>query len=363
MLRFTLSWRHLGKTLTTIAVCLTCWQSTQALGRDTTVPTLTDQAIPISKGKLPVDLMAKIHATKRWNIIFAVKEGLSQDGTLGPYWQRGWEALRKAGQDFGVEVSLLPSGQGCNRVAQPSVDCAQWQIRQIIDLVKAKNTDGIVLAATDSNRVVPAVERAIEAAIPIVAVDTPVNSDRLLAMVAIDNFESGKAMGQWVGRQIGAGGNVLLLTGSPDEQNAIDRRNGLLTGLKTADVHLLDIQAANWSKNDAKALTTARLRKYPKIDAIVASNDDMALGAAEAVRESGRQGIRITGFDAQRMALEAIKAGRLTATIDQPIDRHARLALQLLIHYLETGETFQSPMLLPETKIITKENVADYLSK
>lgn len=356
-----LSRQRPGKTLMAIAVCLTCWQGTWTFGHETKLHISTDQATSISKRKPLIDLTAGIHVTKKWRIVFAVKDGPDRDSTLSPHWKRAWEALRTAGRDFGVRISLLPGGRGCNRVARPSVDCAQWQIRQIIELIKANETDGIVLAATDSNRVVPVVERAISAAIPIVAVDTPVNSDRLLAFVAIDNFESGKAMGEWVGRQLDPGSNVLMLTGSPDEQNAIDRRNGLLTGLKTAGLGLLDIQAANWAKNKAKAATTAWLRKYPRIDAVVASNDEMALGAAEAVRESGRQGIRITGFDAERMALEAIRKGSLTATIDQPVDRHVRLALKLLIHYLETGEIFQSPVLLPETTIITKENVSDYL--
>jgi ribose transport system substrate-binding protein len=193
--------------------------------------------------------------------------------------------------------------------------------------------------------------------------DTAVNSDQLLTFVVFDNFTAGRVIGEWVVEQLGGAGKVLILEGPPDQQNALDRRNGFLAGLRSGDIDVLDTQSADWEIEPAQEITTAWLQQYSDIDAILAANDDMALGAAEAVGEAHRQGIVITGFDATDVGLAAIKAGHIAATVDQSPDQQARLAIQLLIRHLETGETFPPIIFMPDIPLVTQENVGDYVSE
>jgi ABC-type sugar transport system substrate-binding protein len=167
-------------------------------------------------------------------------------------------------------------------------------------------------------------------------------------------------LGQWVVKQLGGKGNALILEGPADQQNAVERRNGFLAGLQGGDMDVLDTQPADWEIEPARTITAAWLDAFDHIDVIMAANDDMALGAIAAVAQAGRQEIVITGFDATEAGLAAIKARQMSATIDQAPGKQARLAVQLLVRHLEKGETFPPIILMPETPLVTSQNVGDY---
>lgn len=301
----------------------------------------------------------EIKASRAWRIAFIPKfKLLGATGKLSSYWQPAWDGAQKAGTDFGVQVRLVTA----NTQGSADTDYVEPQIRLVADLIEQGEIDGLVVAPFDSNRLAPVIEKAIAAGIPVVAMDTPVNSDQLLTFVTFDNFAAGEALGKWSVQKMGGKGNALILDGPQDQQNAIDRRNGFFAGLKTGEVEILNTKSADWEIEPAHQITAEWLAKYPNVNVILAANDNMALGAARAVAEAGRTGILITGFDATDPALQAIQAGQISATVDQSPGGQARLAIQLLIRHLENGATFPPIIFLPKIPLISQENVGTFLA-
>jgi ribose transport system substrate-binding protein len=303
---------------------------------------------------------AEMVATRPWRIAFIPKFKLyGETGTLSSYWQPAWEGARKAGSDFGVDVRLVTS----DVLGLSDAAYVEPQIRLVADLIARGKLDGLVIAPFDSGRLAPVVDKAVAAGIPTVAMDTPIDSDRVLTFVAFDNSAGGRVTGEWVVQQLGGKGKALILDGPQDQQNAVDRRNGFLVGLQTGSIDILDTKTADWEIEPARQATAAWLREFPEVDAILAANDNMAIGAAQAVAAAGRPRILITGFDATDAALIAIEAGQISATIDQAPAEQARLAIQLLVRHLETGESPPGIVLLSRILMVTKANAGTYLSQ
>ena len=293
----------------------------------------------------------EIKASKPWNILIVVKDTFNPEteehGDL--YQEQVWQGAVKAGEDFGVNVELLPNT--CHT-------CVEDQIRAIAERVDRGDIDGIVIMVTDSIRVAPVVEKAIARGIPVVAMDTPLNSENILTFVVFDNVEGGKVMGEWLVKKLGGQGRVLILDGALEQQNAVDRREGFLAGLRTGKIDILDTQSAQWSREKAREITQQWLQQYPDIDAIVAANYTMAAGAGEIVARANLQDeIIVTGFDAMPPALKLIEDGAIAATIDQTPDRQARLSVQLLLRHLENGETFPARILIPDIPLIDRDTI------
>ncbi len=297
----------------------------------------------------------EIAASQPWKLVFALKDTYDPEtdehGDL--YQEQVWEGAKQAAEDFGVEVELL---------SNPCHTCVEEQIRAIDERLAAGDLDGIAIMVTDSVRLARVVEKAVASGVPVVAMDTPVNTEDILSFVIFDNFAGGKAMGEWVVAQLGGTGNVLLLDGALAQQNALDRQEGFLAGLQAGEIEVLDTQTGNWSETEAAEITAGWLQNYDEIDAIIAANYAMAQGASQAIAAAGRDPdeILVTGFDAMQPALEAIASGEIDATIDQTPAQQARLSVQLLIRHLETGETFPPRVVLSEIPLIEAANVGDY---
>jgi len=298
----------------------------------------------------------EVVASKPWRILFALKDTYDPEtGAHGDlYQEQVWAGAQQAAEDFGVTVELL--GNPCHT-------CVEEQIRAIDARLAAGNIDGIAIMVTDSVRLARVVEKAAESGVPVVAMDTPVNTDAILSFVVFDNFAGGRAMGEWVVQQLGGRGNVLLLDGALEQQNALDRKEGFLAGLQTGEIEILATQSANWSDAEAEQIVAGWLQEFDQIDAIVAANYAMAQGASQALRAAGRSTdeVLVTGFDAMPPALAAIANGEIAATIDQTPGQQARLSVQLLIRYLENGETFPPQLVLPDIPLIESANVQGYL--
>lgn len=300
----------------------------------------------------------KVSVSRPWRIAFVSKDQrLANEGATSPYWARAWEGAHQAFEGSDVTVELHTIRNRC----LPVSTCIEPQIKLVLDIINQGQTDGIVIGPMNSARLVPVVEKAIAAGIPVVAMDTPLNSEKILSFVVFDNFEAGKALGAWVAEQIGDNGRVAILKGPEDQRNAIDRHKGFLAGLATRDIQVVHSAAADWEITIARELMIEWLASSPDIEAVIAANDLMALGAVEVLEEAGRKDVIVAGYDGIEPALQAIADGRMTATIDQAPDIQAQLAVQMLLRHLEHQETFEPIVLLPAVEIITQENVRKYL--
>lgn len=216
--------------------------------------------------KTSVALPTFIPATQAWPLVYVLK---TRSVT---YWQRMERAALEWSQQLGVELTVV--GSDHPQTAQFVED----QILLINQQLEAGTLKGLLLGPADSLQLVPIVEKAVAQGIPVIILDTPVNTDAPLCFVGFDNGAAGQAIGSWVVEQLRGKGRVLILEGAQHNDNALERSQGFLAGLRTGqEIMVLDRQPADWDYGQAKKLTADWLNQYPQVDAIVAANDDMAL--------------------------------------------------------------------------------------
>lgn len=139
----------------------------------------------------------------------------------------------------------------------------------------------------------------------------------------------------------------------------MERQEGMREVLKEyEDVHVISAKNANWSRLEAESIMKKWLKTFDRIDAVAAENDDMALGAADAISPDGRE-IAVAGIDGALDGLRAVLDERLLATVYQNAEEQGSTAVTCLYHLL-TGDTVEDEYQIP-LELITREHAAEYL--
>lgn len=231
-----------------------------------------------------------------------------------------------------------------------------------VRVVTATGTRGLILAPTDVNALTPAVDEVIDLGIPIVTVDRRVDrSKRPVPHFGADNVAGGRLMAEHIMKLFPGGARIVLLTGSPGSSSAIDRTTGIHAVLDKAGPGFVIVaeQSANWQREQGLTVTqnvlTALGPKRP--DAIIAEDDDMALGALEALRGSGVSGVKVIGFNATPEALRMVREGRMEATVEQSPSRQIRTALNQLVANIRTGKPITGASIVPI--LISRQNLGE----
>lgn len=230
-----------------------------------------------------------------------------------------------------------------------------------VEAAITQGVKGIVISPNEVDAMAPALQQAIDAKIPVVTVDRRVPSvEGILAHVGADNVKGGEAQANLIVSMFPDGATIINLQGQPGASPAIDRNKGLhniLDGM--ADKYKIVFeQQAGFDRAKGLAVTEAALSGMadaPKV--IVAANDDMALGAMEAVKSRGLSGIAIIGFDALPEALAQVRDGGLTATIEQFPGQQSALGVQTLVDFIKTGKQPAEKVLLLTPVAVTKDNL------
>lgn len=230
------------------------------------------------------------------------------------------------------------------------------QLQELID----EGVDAVFLCPVDWEAVTPALEALQEAGIPVINIDTQVKEESLTkAYVGSDNRNAGYVCGDDLKKRCPDGGKLLILE-CPSMNSINDRITGFEQAIANAGFEVLDRADVNGEKEKAKEVMEKFLDQYPKIDAIMCGNDRAALGALEAVRESGRENIRIYGVDGSPdVKKEIAKAdSSMTATGAQSPIRIGKEAAEIGIAILD-GEKFETTT-YEDTFLIDKGNVEMY---
>ncbi|MBV8642052.1 MAG: substrate-binding domain-containing protein, partial [Verrucomicrobia bacterium] len=206
-----------------------------------------------------------------------------------------------------------------------------------------KGVSGIMISPNDVDALAAAIQEAVDAKVPVVTIDRRVNKvPGILGHVGADNVKGGEAQGQLIEKLFPDGATVMNLQGQSGASPAIDRNKGLHNVLDQAKDKYKFIfeDTAGFDRSKGLAMTESALAGMPKPpDVIVAANDDMALGALEALKARNLLGkVKLIGFDALPEALGQIKAGNMTATIEQLPGGQVRGALQVLVAFLREGK-------------------------
>jgi ribose transport system substrate-binding protein len=211
----------------------------------------------------------------------------------------------------------------------------------LVEQMIASGVDAIVIAPADSRALVPVLRRAQQAGIVVVNIDNKLDQQTLEAagaeipFIGPDNRAGARMVGEALARQLQPGDPVAILEGIPTAFNAQQRRLGFEEAMQTAGMRIVAVQSGQWEQARANTVASGILRAHPELKAILASNDNMALGAATAVRQAGRSGqVAIVGFDNISAIREMLRDGRVLATADQHGDRLAVFGIEYALQIL-----------------------------
>jgi inositol transport system substrate-binding protein len=231
-----------------------------------------------------------------------------------------------------------------------------------VEAAIAKKVDGIVISPNEVDAMAPALQEAVDAKIAVVTIDRRVDKvPGIIAHVGADNVKGGEAQGQLIMKLFPNGASVMNLQGQSGASPAIDRNKGLHNVLDQAkDKYKFVFEdTAGFDRAKGLAMTESALAgmKTPP-DVIVCANDDMALGALEALKARNLNGkVKLIGFDALPEALAQIKGGDLTATIEQMPGGQSRGAVDTLVAFVRDGKQPAQKVTLLTPIAITKDNL------
>jgi ABC-type sugar transport system substrate-binding protein len=187
----------------------------------------------------------------------------------------------------------------------------------------AQGVDGIILAPKVETGWDQVLKEAKEAKIPVILVDRGVNvaDDSLYAtLIASDFVAEGKLAAEWLAKKTGGKAKIIELEGSPGAAPAIDRKKGFAEGIKAnPDMKVIAAQSGDFETGKGKEVMETLLQQHPDVTAVYAHNDNMALGAIEAIKAAGKKpGVDITiiSIDGVKSAFTAMVAGDLNCTVE-----------------------------------------------
>lgn len=204
---------------------------------------------------------------------------------------------------------------GFSLIVLDSQDNPARELSNVEDLI-TQGVDIILINPTDSDAVASAILAANDAGIPIITLDRGATSGDVVSHIASDNIAGGKMAGEFIIEQLGGTGKVVELEGIPGTSAARDRGQGFNEAIEGSDIEVVAKQAADFDRTRGLSVMENILQAQSEIDAVFAHNDEMALGALQAVKASGRD-IMIVGFDATDDAVKAVQDGELAATVAQ----------------------------------------------
>jgi ribose transport system substrate-binding protein len=219
---------------------------------------------------------------------------------------------------------------GAKLIVADAQDDSAKQLNDVEDLIQ-KKVDILLINPTDSHAVSSAVESANQAGIPVITVDRESEGGETVAHIASDNVSGGKMAGEYILEQLGGKGNIVELEGIPGTSAARDRGKGFHEAVDgKSDVKVVASQPADF--NRAKGLNVMEniLQSHKDIQAVFAHNDEMALGALEAI-QAAKKDILVVGFDAIEDAVKAVEKGDMAATIAQKPEEMGRVAAEVAV--------------------------------
>ena len=235
------------------------------------------------------------------------------------------EILREAMFYDGVAVEIRSAGDDNRKQAE--------DVRYFMD----KGVDLLIISANEAAPMTPVVEEAYQKGIPVILIDRKILSDKYTAYIGADNYEIGRAVGNYIASSLQGKGNVVELTGLGGATPAMERHQGFMSAISNfPDIKLIDKADAAWESGPAEVEMDSMLCRHPKIDAVYAHNDRIAPGAYRAAKKVGREKeMLFVGIDAlpgKGNGLELVLDSVLNATFIYPTngDKVMQLAMNIL---------------------------------
>lgn len=265
------------------------------------------------------------------------------------------KGIEEKAKELGVDVIMLDAEN----------DSAN-QITQVENLI-AQDVDCLYVAAVDGDAIVPALGMAQEANKPIVFVNMEVNTDEEYYYSGPDDTLAGELEARSAIEKIGGEGQVAILQGPIGSSAMAHRQEGndkVLEEYKDK-IECVAVQPANWSREEAETLVENWMQSFPELKAIIAHNDEMALGAIQAIEGAGKVpgvDIIVTGIDAIEDGCNAVKDGKLYSTVYQDAGLEGSQGIQICYDILE-GNAPEEKMNLINMTNYTQDTVQELIDK
>ena len=217
------------------------------------------------------------------------------------------------------------------------------------DLI-SKNVSVLIVNPVDSDAIAPAVKDAVSKGLKVISVDRVVNGVDVDCQIASDNVAGAEMATEYLAELVGEGAKVAELQGVPGASATIDRGEGF-HNVADQKLDVVSSQTANFNRAEGMTVMENVLQSASDVKGVFAHNDEMALGALEAV--AGKD-IQIVGFDATDDAVAAVKDGKMAATVAQQPDKMGETAVNTAISLIN-GEDVEKSIPV-EVTLITKEN-------
>ena len=282
-----------------------------------------------------------------------------------PFMNGVLNGFEKAANDMGFEALLL---------SPQTADSNEDQVRLVEDMIQ-RGVDAICIHPVDSNGIVPALEKAWDAGIPVLVQGTQANTDKIYGWDGTKYADEATLVAEYLAEKLDYKGNVIYITGPQQAQNAIDEINATHAVFeKYPDLKLIEEQPGNFNRATSMSVMENLTQKYSEdeIDWVIGGNDECAMGAIAAMENAGWKlgfedgGIGVSGIDCNKDASYAIQDGTLTVSVNPDPVSLGYVGAAFLVNYLNDGDLFPSYVAWPdfqtaEDVVIDASNIDNYI--
>ena len=226
------------------------------------------------------------------------------------FWQAVKAGAEQGAVDFDVEITF----EG------PETEAMVDKQLEMVQTALDKNPDALCIAALDSQALVPLLERAKEAGIPVVGFDSGVDSDIPVTTAATDNIAAAAVAADKMAELIGGEGEIAVIVHDQTSRTGIDRRDGFVNRIESEypNITIVDLQYGGGDQLKSTDLAKAIIQAHPNLKGFFGANEGSAIGVLNAVAESGMEGkIVVIGYDSGQQQLDAIRSGAMAGAITQ----------------------------------------------
>ncbi|WP_347037995.1 substrate-binding domain-containing protein [Glutamicibacter halophytocola] len=218
---------------------------------------------------------------------------------------------------------------------------------------------GVIINAVDTETAEAGLAPVVKAEPPIVAVDRAVGDTKIASFVASDNVAGGEQAAKALAESIDGKGKIIVLEGVPGASATNERGEGFTKGLaEFKDIEVVSKQTANFDRAEALDVVTNLMQSNPDAVGVLAMNDEMALGAIQALGDKAGKDVKVVGFDGTDDGFKAVEAGTMVATIAQNPAELGKQSVQILSKSIKGEEVEANVQVAVDT--VDEKNIAEY---
>jgi len=274
----------------------------------------------------------------------SVSIGLALSTLDNPFFVSVRDGAQKEADAEGVQLTITDAQ-----------DDATTQANQVQNF-QTQQLQAVIINAVDSDAAGPIVAPLIAAKTPVIAVDRAVNGADVNSFIASDNVQGGKLAADALAKAIGEKGSVIVLEGTAGTSAARDRNEGFTQGIAAyPNIKIVASQPADFDRTKGLDTATNLLQAHPDAVGIFAANDEMALGAVQALGDKAGKSVFIVGFDGTDDGQAAIKAGTMAGSVAQQPEELGKQAVQAAVKLVQ-GQSVEATISVPVV-VLTKDSL------